>query len=53
MHTRLLALALLKALIAGQHPPVVIVGAAVYWALCVWFGLVMFTHPGGGARQTA
>ena len=51
LHFAVVALALSKALIAGPRPPVVIVGASVYWAVCVWLGWVMFTHPVVVARQ--
>jgi len=47
MHFTVVALAMLKALIVGPRPPVIIVGATVYWVLCVGFGWVLFTPPGG------
>ncbi len=51
MHFTVVALALSKALIVGPRPPVVVVGAAVYWVLCVGFGWVLFTPPVGVVRQ--
>jgi hypothetical protein len=37
-------------LIVGHRPPVLVAGAIVYAAFCVWFGLVLFTHPGNAAK---
>jgi hypothetical protein len=51
MHLMVVALAMLRALIAGPRPPVVIAGAMVYWVLCVGFGWVVFTPPRGVVRQ--
>ena len=51
MHLMVVALAMLKALIVGPRQPIVIVGAAVYWVLCMGFAWVLFTPPGGVVRQ--
>ncbi len=51
MHFTVVALALLKALIAGPRPSVVIALATVYWVFCVGFGWVLFTPPRGVVRQ--
>lgn len=45
MHVTVVAIALLKALIAGPRPPVVIALAAIYWVLCAVFAWVLFTPP--------
>ena len=45
MHFTVVALALLKALIAGPRPPVVIAGATLYWVLAVAFVRVLLTPP--------
>ena len=50
MHFTVVELALLKAVIAGPRPPVVVVGAAMYGAFCVGFGWVLFTPPHSVAR---
>jgi hypothetical protein len=50
LHFTVVALASLKMLLAGHHPPVLVAGAVVYAAFCVWFGLVLFTHPGNAAK---
>jgi hypothetical protein len=51
LHLMVVALAMLKALIAGPRPPMIIVGACVYWLLCLGFGWVLFTPPRGVVRQ--
>jgi len=51
MHFTVMALALLKALIAGPRPPVVLAFAAVYGVFCVAFGWVLFTPPRAVVRQ--
>ena len=51
MHFTVVALAMLKALIAGPRPPVVIAFAVVYCIFCVGFGWVLFTPPREVARQ--
>ena len=51
MHFTVVALAMLKALIAGPRPPVVIAFAVVYWMFCVGFGWVLFTPPRAVVRQ--
>jgi len=51
MHFTVVALATLKALIAGPRPPAVIAMATVYWVLCVAFGWVLFTPPRGVVGQ--
>lgn len=48
LHFAVVTLALLKALMGGQRAPEVVVGAVVYSVFAVWFGLVLFTHPGRG-----
>jgi hypothetical protein len=50
LHFAVVALASLKMLIAGHRPPVLVAGAVVYATFCVWFGLVVFTHPGQAAK---
>ena len=45
LHLMVVAFAMLKALISGPRPPVIIVGAIVYGFLCVGFGWVLFTPP--------
>ena len=51
LHVSVVALASLKMLLAGHRPPALIAGAVVYAAFCVWFGLVLFTHPAGAAKN--
>ena len=51
LHCSVVALASLKLLIVGHRPPVLVGGAVVYAAFCVWFGLVLFTHPGSAAKS--
>lgn len=51
MHLMVVALAMLRALIAGPRPLVVIAGAMVYSVLCVGFGWALFTTPRGVVRQ--
>ena len=51
MHFMVVALAMLKALTSGPRPPIVIVGAAMYWVLCVGFGRVLLTPPRGVVTQ--
>lgn len=50
MHFMVVALAMLKALIAGPRPPVVIAFATTYWVLWVAFGWVLLTPPRGVVR---
>jgi hypothetical protein len=45
MHFMVAALALLKALIAGPRPPVLIAAASLYWVFCLAFLWVSFTPP--------
>jgi hypothetical protein len=45
MHFMVAAFALLKALIAGPRPPVLIAAASLYWVFCLAFGWVSFTPP--------
>lgn len=45
LHFAVVAIILLKALLAGFRPVEIIVGAAIYSLFGVWFGLVLFTHP--------
>jgi len=42
----IVAVVLLKALLAGNVPPLLWAGAVVFAAFAAWFGLVLFTHPG-------
>jgi len=51
MHFTVVALAMLKALIAGPRPPMVIAFAVVYWIFCLGFGWVVSTPPRAVARQ--
>ena len=51
MHFTVVALAMLKALIAGPRPPAVIAFAAVYWVFCIGFARVLFTPPPEVGRQ--
>ena len=44
-HFTIGALALLKAILAGQRFPEVVVGAAIYTVLAVLFAVVAFGHP--------
>lgn len=45
LHFAVLAVVLLKLLAAGSALPEIMAGAAIYTALAVWFGLVVFTAP--------
>ena len=45
------AAALLKGLVAHPFAPEVAVIAAIYTALGIWFGLVVFNHPGTPPRS--
>lgn len=44
LHFTMVALVLLKALMVEQSVEIV-VGAVVYSAFAIWFGLAIFTHP--------
>lgn len=44
LHFAMVALLLLKALMVQQSIEIV-VGAVVYSAFAIWFGLTLFTHP--------
>lgn len=46
VHFTIVAIALIKALFGGAPAPEVIAGAVVYTVFAVWFGGVLFTHPG-------
>jgi hypothetical protein len=46
VHFAVVAVVLLKALLAGQLPAGTAALAAAYAAFAAWFGLVLFTHPG-------
>jgi hypothetical protein len=48
VHFTIVAIALLKALLGGSPAPEVIAGAVAYTVFAVWFGGVLFTHPGKG-----
>jgi hypothetical protein len=45
VHFAVVAVTLLKALIAGERAEAVLIGAVLYSIFAVWFGLVVFTHP--------
>jgi hypothetical protein len=45
LHFAVVAVALLKALLGGASAEILLVGAVIYSAFAVWFGLVVFTHP--------
>jgi hypothetical protein len=51
LHFSVVALAMLKMLMAGHPDPVVLAGVLVYSAFCVSFGLILFTHPAGAAGK--
>lgn len=45
LHFAVVAVTLLKALLARERAEAILVGAIVYSIFAVWFGLVVFTHP--------
>jgi hypothetical protein len=46
LHFAVVAITLVKALLAGaSRPPEISAAAAIYTAFAVWFALVIFTHP--------
>ena len=45
LHFMIVALALGRAMVAGQLPPVLGVGAGIYVIFAVWFGTVLFAQP--------
>ena len=51
MHFAVLAVVLVKALLAGQTAPEIVLGAALYLAFACAFGFVLFTHPAQVARH--
>ncbi|HET6628936.1 MAG TPA: hypothetical protein VFG91_04100 [Woeseiaceae bacterium] len=50
LHFAVVAITLVK-LLFELRIPLVIAGAAAYCVLAVWFGLVLFTHPGTRSAQ--
>jgi hypothetical protein len=46
IHFAVVAVVLLKALLAGQLPAAMAAVAVAYAAFAAWFGFVLFTHPG-------
>ena len=45
LHFTIVALALLKALIAGQNAIEIVMGTAVYLIFAMWFGFILFGSP--------
>ncbi|HEX3127230.1 MAG TPA: hypothetical protein VH394_07855 [Thermoanaerobaculia bacterium] len=45
VHFAVVAITLLKALLAGEKAAAVLIGAVAYSVFAIWFGLVAFTHP--------
>ena len=52
MHFAVLAVVLLKALLAGSHAPELVFFAVIYSVFAVAFGYVLFTHPAQVARSS-
>jgi hypothetical protein len=46
LHFAIVAMALLKAVAGGKLEIVFAFGLALYLLFAIWFGLVLFTHPG-------
>jgi hypothetical protein len=51
LHFAVVAVVLLKALLAGQLPAAMAAAALAYAAFGAWFGLVLFTHPGNPDKR--
>ena len=45
LHFFAVAMALLKAVAAGQRSPLLLAATLLYAIFAIWFGLVVFTHP--------
>ncbi|MES2825773.1 MAG: hypothetical protein V4732_19380 [Pseudomonadota bacterium] len=45
MHFVIVAVTLIKSLLAGFHSIEIMVGAAIYCVFALWFGAVLFSHP--------